>query len=55
MRQRAAELARDPGYVRRVLADGAERARTRTADTVHRAKHAIGLLPAGGMSAVGES
>jgi len=44
LRQRAAELARDPGYVRRVLADGAERAHARTADTVHRAKHAIGLL-----------
>ena len=37
-------LARDPGYVRRLLADGAERARSRTAETVFRAKRAIGLL-----------
>jgi tryptophanyl-tRNA synthetase len=41
---RHAELVRDPGYVRQVLADGAERARGGTADTVHRAKRAIGLL-----------
>ncbi|MEO3929170.1 tryptophan--tRNA ligase [Micromonosporaceae bacterium B7E4] len=44
IRLRYAELARDPGYVRRVLADGAERARDNAADTVHRAKRAIGLL-----------
>lgn len=44
IRLRYAELARDPGYVRRVLADGADRARERAADTVHRAKRAIGLL-----------
>ena len=37
-------LSRDPGYVRRVLADGADRARTRTEETVHRAKRAIGVL-----------
>jgi tryptophanyl-tRNA synthetase len=41
---RYAELARDPGYVRRVLADGAERARESAAETVRRAKRAIGLL-----------
>ncbi|GAB3159435.1 tryptophan--tRNA ligase [Micromonospora sonneratiae] len=41
---RHAELARDPGYVRRVLAEGAERARHSAADTVHHAKRAIGLL-----------
>jgi tryptophanyl-tRNA synthetase len=41
---RHAELTRDPGYVRRVLAEGAERARDNAADTVHRAKRAIGLL-----------
>jgi tryptophanyl-tRNA synthetase len=44
IRQRHAELARDPGYVRRVLAEGAERARDTTADTVHRARRALGLL-----------
>ncbi|MFY1672658.1 tryptophan--tRNA ligase [Plantactinospora sp. WMMB334] len=44
IRARYTELARDPGYVRRVLADGAERARENAADTVHRAKRAIGLL-----------
>ncbi|HEY6597387.1 MAG TPA: tryptophan--tRNA ligase [Asanoa sp.] len=44
IRMRHAELARDPGYVRRLLADGAERASARTAETVSRAKRAIGLL-----------
>jgi tryptophanyl-tRNA synthetase len=44
IRTRYLELARDPGYLRGVLADGAERASARTADTVHRAKRAIGLL-----------
>jgi tryptophanyl-tRNA synthetase len=37
-------LARDPGYVRRLLAEGAQLARERTADTVFRAKRAIGVL-----------
>jgi tryptophanyl-tRNA synthetase len=37
-------LSRDPGYVRAVLAEGAERARSRTAETVFRAKRAIGVL-----------
>lgn len=41
---RYAELARDPGYVRRMLAEGTERAREGAVDTVHRAKRAIGLL-----------
>ncbi|MFK3984025.1 tryptophan--tRNA ligase [Micromonospora sp. NPDC050397] len=41
---RHAELTRDPGFVRRVLAEGAERARDNATDTVHRAKRAIGLL-----------
>ncbi|BCB84479.1 hypothetical protein [Phytohabitans suffuscus] len=41
---RFAELSRDPGYVRRVLADGAERARDITAETVHRARRALGLI-----------
>jgi len=44
LQDRYATLARDPGYVRRLLTEGAERARTRTADTVFRAKRAIGLL-----------
>jgi tryptophanyl-tRNA synthetase len=44
IRTRYAELARDPGYVNRVLAEGAERARDSAAGTVHRAKRAIGLL-----------
>jgi tryptophanyl-tRNA synthetase len=43
LRLRYAELTGDPGYVRSVLADGAERARERTADTVHRARAALGL------------
>lgn len=46
MRERYAELANDPDHVRSVLRAGAERARERAADTVRRAKDAIGLLPA---------
>jgi tryptophanyl-tRNA synthetase len=41
---RHAELARDPGHVRSVLADGAARARETASATVRRAKDAIGLL-----------
>ncbi|MFC0532646.1 tryptophan--tRNA ligase [Phytohabitans kaempferiae] len=41
---RFSELSRDPGYVRTVLADGAERAHDATAKTVHRARRAIGLV-----------
>ena len=44
LQSRYETLARDPGYVRGLLAEGAERARTRTADTVFRAKRAIGVL-----------
>ena len=44
IRSRHTELSRDPGYVRGVLAEGAERAREGAAGTVHRAKRAIGLL-----------
>ncbi|MEO3748466.1 tryptophan--tRNA ligase [Plantactinospora sp. B5E13] len=44
VRLRHTELARDPGYVRRVLAEGADRARESAADTVYRARRAIGLL-----------
>jgi tryptophanyl-tRNA synthetase len=43
VQRRYAELARDPAYVRRVLADGAERAREQAAETVHRARQALGL------------
>lgn len=41
---RYAELARNPGYVRGVLADGAEQAREATVDTVDRTRRALGLL-----------
>jgi tryptophanyl-tRNA synthetase len=44
LQSRYETLARDPGYVRGLLAEGAERARARTADTVFRAKRAIGVL-----------
>jgi tryptophanyl-tRNA synthetase len=44
IRKRYAELADDPGYVRDVIADGAERLRGRADATVRRAKCAIGLL-----------
>ncbi|HEU4423999.1 MAG TPA: tryptophan--tRNA ligase [Pilimelia sp.] len=44
IRQRYAELAKDPGYVRQVLVEGADRARDSAADTVHRARRALGLL-----------
>ena len=43
LRTRYAELARDPAYVRRILAEGAERARDAAAETVHRAHRALGL------------
>ena len=44
IRARHAELAADPDYIGDVLADGAARVRDRAADTVRRAKAAIGLL-----------
>ncbi|BCJ63821.1 tryptophan--tRNA ligase [Polymorphospora rubra] len=44
LQSRYAELSRDPGYVRRVLADGAQRAREAVEGTVFRARQAIGLL-----------
>jgi len=44
VQQRYAGLAADPGYVDRVLSDGAERARRLAAPTLTRAKTAIGLL-----------
>jgi tryptophanyl-tRNA synthetase len=44
---RHAELAADPAEVARRLDDGAHRARTIAADTLQRAKDAMGLLPRG--------
>jgi tryptophanyl-tRNA synthetase len=44
IRLRYDELAAEPGYVRGVLRDGAERVAKRTADKVARARRAIGLL-----------
>ncbi|MEU4423130.1 tryptophan--tRNA ligase [Actinoplanes sp. NPDC024001] len=44
LRARHAELAEDPGYVRGVLAESAERVRPTAAATVRRARAAIGLL-----------
>ncbi|MFB6902071.1 tryptophan--tRNA ligase [Streptomyces hydrogenans] len=46
VRERHAELAADPGYVDRVLREGAERARGIARPLVDRAYRAIGLLPA---------
>ncbi|MFE6226619.1 tryptophan--tRNA ligase [Streptomyces sp. NPDC057854] len=46
VRERHAALAADPGYVDRVLRDGAERARAMARPLVDRAYRAIGLLPA---------
>ena len=43
IQQRFDDLAKDPDYVREILADGAARARERAARTVRRAKEAIGL------------
>jgi len=43
IQQRFDDLAKDPDYVREILADGATRARERAARTVRRAKEAIGL------------
>ncbi|MFJ8134072.1 tryptophan--tRNA ligase [Streptomyces hydrogenans] len=45
VRERHAELAADPGYVDRVLREGAERARGIARPLVDRAYRAIGLLP----------
>jgi tryptophanyl-tRNA synthetase len=45
LRERYLELTADPERVRTVLRDGAERARHQAADTVRRARTAIGLLP----------
>ncbi|GHF96713.1 tryptophan--tRNA ligase [Streptomyces filamentosus] len=46
VRERHAELAADPGFVDRVLKEGAERARGTARPLVDRAYRAIGLLPA---------
>jgi tryptophanyl-tRNA synthetase len=44
IQDRYRELSADPAHVRGILAAGAERVAKRTADTVSRAKRAIGLL-----------
>jgi tryptophanyl-tRNA synthetase len=44
IRARHAELAADPGHLRRILAEGRTRVRPRAQDTVRRARAAIGLL-----------
>jgi tryptophanyl-tRNA synthetase len=44
IQDRYRELSADPAHVRGILAAGAERVTKRTADTVSRAKRAIGLL-----------
>jgi tryptophanyl-tRNA synthetase len=43
MRKRREELEADPGYVDRVLAEGAERANALAAETVRKVRAAIGL------------
>ena len=45
VQERFAELARDPGYVHAVLDKGAAKAQAVAAETLARAKHAVGLLP----------
>jgi len=45
MRTKRAELAADPGYIDRVLLDGAQRAGTVASGTMQRVRKAVGLLP----------
>jgi tryptophanyl-tRNA synthetase len=47
VRKRHAELTQDPGEVQRVLAEGADKARSMAAPTLEQAKRAMGLLPPG--------
>jgi tryptophanyl-tRNA synthetase len=47
IRERAAELQRDPARVRGILRDGAERARAIASETMRGVRAAMGLLPAG--------
>ena len=44
MRERRKQVLADPGYVERVLAAGAARAREEAAKTLDRVRHAVGLL-----------
>ncbi len=44
MRERRAEILADPGYVDRVLADGAARAREESAKVLQRVRRAVGLV-----------
>jgi tryptophanyl-tRNA synthetase len=50
MRERAAELQREPDRVREILRDGAERARAIATDTMRGVRAAMGLLPAAEVS-----
>jgi len=43
MRQRRAELEANPGYVDRVLADGASKARAVAENTIRKVRRAVGL------------
>ena len=45
VQERFAELSRDPGHVHAVLDKGATKAQSVAAETLARAKHAVGLLP----------
>jgi tryptophanyl-tRNA synthetase len=47
IRERAAELQRDPAGVRDILRDGAERARAIASETMRGVRAAMGLLLAG--------
>ncbi|QDU71945.1 tryptophan--tRNA ligase [Mucisphaera calidilacus] len=42
-RQRRAELMNDPGYINKVLADGADKARAKARSVLDKARHAVGL------------
>ncbi len=44
MRARRAEIVADPGYVEKVLADGAQRAREEAAKVLSRVRRAVGLV-----------
>jgi tryptophanyl-tRNA synthetase len=46
MQQRYREITAEPGYVAKVLADGAERVRPAARDTVEKVKRAMGLYTA---------
>jgi tryptophanyl-tRNA synthetase len=43
MRERRLAISQDPGYVDKILADGAERARNEAAKVLQRVRRAVGL------------